>query len=36
VLGLIQRRQADQAPPIRTSRDPPAGNIPNDKSRFDN
>jgi hypothetical protein len=29
VLGLIQRRQANQAPPIRTSRDPPAGDISN-------
>ena len=36
VLGLIQRRQANQAPPIRTSRDPPAGDIPNKKSQFDN
>ena len=36
VLGIIQRRQANQAPPIRTSGDPPAGDLPNEKSRFDN
>jgi len=36
VLGLIQRRQANRAPPIRTSGDPPAGGIPNEKSRLGN
>jgi hypothetical protein len=36
VLGLIQQRQAIQAPPIRTSADPLAGDIPNEKSRVGN
>lgn len=36
VLELIQRRQANQSPPIRISRDPPAGDIPNNKSQFGN
>jgi hypothetical protein len=36
VLGLIQRRQANRAPPIRISADLLAGDLPNEKSRFGN
>ncbi len=36
VLGLIQRQQTIQAPPIRTSADLLAGDLPNEKSHFGN